>query len=451
MKKALRYLLGAALLLLVGLFIWAYFMVPLSVEGSMYLACAKLWAQGYQPFADFQWTDCPLGLGLLSVVYWLGGLNTSGYVILGLMCGLHLLNLFLLYQAMGQCKISLTGKLLGLIFYLLVLFSLNGLEVNLQPFVVCFGLLSLLALQKGHTVCSAVWLGVALLTMEHAILLLPAMLLLAYWKTDTSFIKYVGVLVAVFLVGYIAVAVLTGQPGWILQLDLFTIDRSSRLFTREFNLVIQVARLSFFFLFLVFVYWDEVALSVRQYCIVAWVVLGCMAAFMLLRTDMAIGMLALPWMALALGLLVTELSGKKWVAVAWVAVFLLPAFLMLREGMKLQFGQIRSEQRANLAELEGLFQKPTLTVPVFLRSSEYAFGPQVYSEVPNLIPVDLLHPQKEGEDRAESLWRQIKEADVVLMELNAFLHLNNGYNDEFWEALGDRTERSVGNFMLMER
>jgi hypothetical protein len=37
------------------------------------------------------------------------------------------------------------------------------------------------------------------------------------------------------------------------------------------------------------------------------------------------------------------------------------------------------------------------------------------------------------------------------MELNAFLHLNNGYNDEFWEALGDRTERSVGNFMLMER
>jgi hypothetical protein len=63
----------------------------------------------------------------------------------------------------------------------------------------------------------------------------------------------------------------------------------------------------------------------------------------------------------------------------------------------------------------------------------------------------LLHPQKEGEERAESLWRQIREADVVLMELNAFLHLNNGYNDELWEALGDRTERSVGNFMLMER
>ncbi|MBR6990366.1 MAG: hypothetical protein IKH95_11110 [Bacteroidaceae bacterium] len=450
MKKASIYLLGAALLL-VALFIWSYCMVPLSVEGSLTLACAKLWAQGYQPWTDFQWADCPLGLGIMSLVYCLGGINTSGYWFLELMCGLHLLNLFLLYLAMEHCKISTTGMLLGLIFYLMVLFSLNGLEVNLQPFAVCFGLLSLLALQKGHTVCSAVWLGVSLLTMEHAILLLPAMLLLAYWKTDASFIKYVGVLVAVFLVGYIAVAVLTGQPGWILQLDLFTIDRSSRLFTRESNLVIQVARLSFFFLFLVFVYWDEVALSVRQYCIVAWVVLGCMAAFMLLRTDMAIGMLALPWMALALGLLVTELSDKKWVAVVWVAVFLLPAFLMLREGKKLQFGQVRTEQRANLAELEGLFPKPTLTVPVFLRSSEYAFGPQVYSEVPNLVPVDLLHPQKEGEDRAESLWRQIKEADVVLMELNAFLHLNNGYNDELWEALGDRTERSVGNFMLMER
>ena len=95
MKKASSYLLGAVLILLVALFIWSYCMVPLSVEGSLTLASAKLWAQGYQPWTDFQWADCPLGLGIMSLVYWLGGINTSGYWFLGLMCGLHLLNLFL--------------------------------------------------------------------------------------------------------------------------------------------------------------------------------------------------------------------------------------------------------------------------------------------------------------------------------------------------------------------
>ena len=422
MKKASSYLLGAVFVLLVALFIWSYFMVPLSVEGSLTLACAKLWAQGYQPWTDFQWADCPLGLGIMSLVYWLGGINTSGYWFLGLMCGLHLLNLFLLYLAMEHCKISTTGILLGLIFYLVVLFSLNGLEVNLQPFAVCFGLLSLLALQKRDFTWSAAWLAVALLTQEHAILLLPALLLLAYWKKDSSFIKYVGVLLAVFAVGYVAVFIFTGQPGWLLQLDLFRIDPSSTLFVRESNLVIQLARFSFYFLFLVFIFWDEVALHTRRYTVVAWVVLFCLAGLMLLYTDMAMGMLLLP----------------------------LPGFLMLREVKKLQFGQLRTEQRANLAELENLFQKPTLTLPVFLRASEYTFGPQVYSEVPNLLPADLLNPQEKGENRLDYVLRQMKKADVVLMDLNAFLYMNNEHGDELWEALGDRTERSVGQFMLME-
>lgn len=450
MKKAYSYLLGAVFSFLVALFIWSYFMVPLSVEGSLTLACAKLWAQGYQPWTDFQWADCPLGLGIMSLVYWLGGINTSGYWFLGLMCALHLLNLFLLYRAMEHCKISTTGILLGLIFYLMVLFSLNGLEVNLQPFAVCFGLLSLLALQKRDFTWSAVWLAVALLTQEHAILLLPALLLLAYWKKESSFIKYVGVLLAVFAVGYVAIFILTGQPGWLLQLDLFRVDPSSTLFMREFNLVIQMARFSFYFLFLVFVFWDTVALHTRKYTVVAWVVLFCLAGLMLLYTDMAMGMLLLPWMALALGLLVTELSAKKWVAVVWVSVFLVPGFLMLREVKKLQFGQLRTEQRANLAELDSLFQKPTLTLPVFLRASEYTFGPQVYSEVPNLLPADLLNPQEKGENRLDYVLRQMKKADVVLMDLNAFLYMNNEHGDELWEALGDRTERSVGQFMLME-
>ena len=211
-----------------------------------------------------------------------------------------------------------------------------------------------------------------------------------------------------------------------------------------------MARFSFYFLFLVFVFWDEVALHTRKYTVVAWVVLFCLAGLMLLYTDMAMGMLLLPWMALALGLLVTELSTRKWVALVLISVFLVPGFLMLREVKKLQFGQLRTEQRANLVELESLFQKPTLTLPIFLRASEYTFGPQVYSEVPNLLPADLLNPQEKGENRLDFVLRQMKKADVVLMDLNAFLYMNNEHGDELWEALGDRTERSVGNFMLME-
>ena len=83
-------------------------------------------------------------------------------------------------------------------------------------------------------------------------------------------------------------------------------------------------------------------------------------------------------------------------------------------------------------------------------ASEYTFGPQVYSEVPNLLPADLLNPQEKGENRLDYVLRQMKKADVVLMDLNAFLYMNNEHGDELWEALGDRTERSVGQFMLME-
>ena len=75
---------------------------------------------------------------------------------------------------------------------------------------------------------------------------------------------------------------------------------------------------------------------------------------------------------------------------------------------------------------------------------------QVYSEVPNLLPADLLNPQEKGENRLDYVLRQMKKADVVLMDLNAFLYMNNEHGDELWEALGDRTERSVGQFMLME-
>ena len=174
---------------LVGIFILFWIisncLVPLSVEHGENVAAAKYMVQGLMPYQAFGLSETPIGIGILSVLYRIVGIEASSYWATGLMMGVHLLNGWMLWMLMLRLRVEKAFALFGLLFYGLLVYSSDGLMLNLEPMAVSFLLgASLLILQRTMPTLIMAGVGFALAVgcKAQAIALLPVLTAMVLWK-----------------------------------------------------------------------------------------------------------------------------------------------------------------------------------------------------------------------------------------------------------------------------
>ena len=185
MKSKSIILLGCLLgILLVGWLV-SNFIAPLSVEHGENVAFAKYMAQGLMPYQEFSMPETPVAIGILSGLFRMVGIEASSYWASGLLVLVHLLNGWLLWKLMMRVSVKKAFALFGLVIYLLLVYSTDGLMLNLEPFAVSFLLgACLLILQRGakSLVAASLCYALAVGCKAQALALLPVLAVMVLWK-----------------------------------------------------------------------------------------------------------------------------------------------------------------------------------------------------------------------------------------------------------------------------
>lgn len=425
---------------------------PLSVEHGELVAAAKYMAQGMMPYEAFSLQETPIGVGILSVLYQLVGIEASSYWATGLWIVVHLLNGWLLWKLMFRLGVTKVFALFGLVFYGLLVYSSDGLMLNMEPMAVSFLLgACLLILQRttrtlvGASLCFALALG----CKAQAIVLLPVLTAMVLWKGNRNQFRlekgllFVVLALALAAAGFMSISFMTQKADW--AEGLFPMQEvqpfqtwKSVLYSKLVYVVIQGGRCSLFFLLALPWAWKN--LSVHGKRCVGWAVLALIGYLCLFYFEIKVphGMLVYPWVVLALVHILQSLSNKYMVGALAVTVLIAPGLLTLREFQKLEGGKVKTEQQEELAALKKIIQKPGKAMVQFGDCVEYELGPQIFAELPQLRPLGMLE--------------EMSEADYIILTESGFSELSySEESDQFFECISERKSYGTGSYMIYVR
>lgn len=452
MKSKSIILTGCLLGILVVFWLVSNLIAPLSVEHGELVAAAKYMAQGMMPYEAFSLQETPIGVGILSVLYQLVGIEASSYWATGLWIVVHLLNGWLLWKLMFRLGVTKVFALFGLVFYGLLVYSSDGLMLNMEPMAVSFLLgACLLILQRttrtlvGASLCFALALG----CKAQAIVLLPVLTAMVLWKGNRNQFRlekgllFVVLALALAAAGFMGISFMTQKADW--AEGLFPMQEvqpfqtwKSVLYSKLVYVVIQGGRCSLFFLLALPWAWKN--LSVHGKRCVGWAVLALIGYLCLFYFEIKVphGMLVYPWVVLALVHILQSLSNKYVVGALAVAVLIAPGLLTLREFQKLEGGKVKAEQQEELAALKKIIQKPGKAMVQFGDCVEYELGPQIFAELPQLRPLDMLE--------------EMSEADYIILTESGFSELSySEESDQFFECISERKSYGTGSYMIYVR
>lgn len=439
-------------------------LAPLSVENGVFVSLAKYMAQGLTPYADFQLGETPLGIALLSGVYKVLGTETSGYAGLAFIALVHGLNFFLLGKLMKRVSLKPMALLVGLFFYFFLVYSSDGVMMNLEPMAVSFILGCCLLILKRTRL--GLWLGAACMVLAVAckwqsIVLLPVMLVLVFWQGKRNEFKpekgllFLAITVVGILIGGMGIAVLTQQPDWYMQLvppQEEVIFPQEVWYERLTYLVIQGGRCSLFFWLLIPFFWKKLSVHGKRFAGLSVLAFVCYLPLLLVEIKVPNGMLVYPFVAVAFAQLFQAIPNRKVAAVLAVLVCILPAGLSGREFLKLEGGKLKAQQQEELATLKQVIEKPGKAVVLFDDCYEYDLGPQIFSELSHIRPVYLktsrlgLESQPNEQD---SLIGQIQEADYLIMNEEGFSVLSYSASSElFFEVISACKSYGTGSYLI---
>lgn len=445
-------LTGCLLGILVVFWLVSNLIAPLSVEHGELVAAAKYMAQGMMPYEAFSLQETPIGVGILSVLYQLVGIEASSYWATGLWIVVHLLNGWLLWKLMFRLGVTKVFALFGLVFYGLLVYSSDGLMLNMEPMAVSFLLgACLLILQRttrtlvGASLCFALALG----CKAQAIVLLPVLTAMVLWKGNRNQFRlekgllFVVLALALAAAGFMGISFMTQKADW--AEGLFPMQEvqpfqtwKSVLYSKLLYVVIQGGRCSLFFLLALPWAWKN--LSVHGKRCVGWAVLALIGYLCLFYFEIKVphGMLVYPWVVLALVHILQSLSNKYVVGALAVAVLIAPGLLTLREFQKLEGGKVKAEQQEELAALKKIIQKPGKAMVQFGDCVEYELGPQIFAELPQLRPLGMLE--------------EMSEADYIILTESGFSELSySEESDQFFECISERKSYGTGSYMIYVR
>ena len=452
MKSKSIILLGCLLgILLVGWLV-SNFIAPLSVEHGENVAFAKYMAQGLMPYQEFSMPETPVAIGILSGLFRMVGIEASSYWASGLLVCVHLLNGWLLWKLMMRVSVKKAFALFGLVIYLLLVYSTDGLMLNLEPFAVSFLLgACLLILQRGakSLVAASLCYALAVGCKAQALALLPVLAVMVLWKGSKNTFRlekgllFVATTLGLVAAGYMGICSLSQETAWAeglfpMQEVGFFQTWKHVLLNKLVYVVIQGGRCGLFFLLALPWAWKH--LSVHGKRCVYWAILAlcCYLGLFYFKVKVSHGMLVYPFVILALVHILQSLTNKYVVGALGVAVFIAPSLLSIREFQKLDMGQAKVEQQEELMALKEIIQKPGKALVQFGDCAEYELGPQILAEFPLLQPITSI--------------LDIKEADYIILTEEGFSELSySRESDLLFECISEMKSYGTGNYMVYVR
>lgn len=452
MKSKSIILLGCLLgILLVGWLV-SNFIAPLSVEHGENVAFAKYMAQGLMPYQEFSMPETPVAIGILSGLFRIVGIEASSYWASGLLVCVHLLNGWLLWKLMMRVSVKKAFALFGLVIYLLLVYSTDGLMLNLEPFAVSFLLgACLLILQRGakSLVAASLCYALAVGCKAQALALLPVLAVMVLWKGSKNTFRlekgllFVATTLGLVAAGYMGICSLSQETAWAEGLfpmqEVGFFQTWKHVFLNKLvYVVIQGGRCGLFFLLALPWAWKH--LSVHGKRCVYWAILAlcCYLGLFYFKVKVSHGMLVYPFVILALVHILQSLTNKYVVGALGVAVFIAPSLLSIREFQKLDMGQAKVEQQEELMALKEIIQKPGKALVQFGDCAEYELGPQILAEFPLLQPITSI--------------LDIKEADYIILTEEGFSELSySRESDLLFECISEMKSYGTGNYMVYVR
>lgn len=426
--KSLNILCGAAALLMVAFFLYSFWIAPFSVQHGYYVGAAKLMAQGLIPFRDFNIMDMPLGIWIISLIYRIVGVNTSGNAAVILMMMVNAMNFFLIFLLLKRIHIQSTFRWFGLFFYVCILYSTKALMVNLEPLCVFFLLLSLLFVHnrtKVDYLCAALCFTLSALCEYHVLIMSPVLFLLVllpikskkmHWKESLSFL---GFFFIIFAIAFLIVMVICSESNIIRHFDL-RISVLERVKNYLLYAVILGARCSLYFILPGVVSFGFVRKRTRVYTWLALFAYLLSVVLLLLHSDNAWGQFLYPFIIMAFASGMQDFTEKnKYYSLIYLSCLVIPGYLGLRDFQKLDYGDLKEEQSTYLEIVNETFQG-TKTMAVFAyRCYDYEMASQVFSEVRNVHPSNLKNTQWGLNDwdlnQYDEATAAMKEANIIVM------------------------------------
>lgn len=452
MKSKSIILLGCLLgILLVGWLV-SNFIAPLSVEHGENVAFAKYMAQGIMPYQEFSMPETPVAIGILSGLFRMVGIEASSYWASGLLVCVHLLNGWLLWKLMMRVSVKKAFAFFGLVIYLLLVYSTDGLMLNLEPFAVSFLLgACLLILQRGakSLVAASLCYALAIGCKAQALAMLPVLAVMVLWKGSKNEFRlekgllFVATTLGLVAAGYMGICCLSQEAAWTKGLfpmkEVGLLQTWKHVFLNKLvYVVIQGGRCGLFFLLALPWAWKH--LSVHGKRCVYWAILAlcCYLGLFYFKVKVSHGMLVYPFVILALVHILQSLTNKYVVGALGVAVFIAPSLLSIREFQKLDMGQAKVEQQEEFMALKEIIQKPGKALLQFGDCAEYELGPQILAEFPLLQPITSI--------------LDIKEADYIILTEEGFSELSySRESDLLFECISEMKSYGTGNYMVYVR
>lgn len=452
MKSKSIILMGCLLGIWVVFWLISNGMAPLSVEHGENVAAAKYMAQGLLPYQAFNLSEVPVGISLLSVLYRIAGIEASSYWATGLWIFVHLLNGWLLWKLMLRLSVNQAFALFGLLFYGLLVYSSDGLMLNLEPIAVSFLLgTNLLILQRKtkSLAAAAICYVLALGCKAQAIALLPVLTVMVLWKGSKSQFQLEKGLLFVMMVlvlagaGFMGISMVSQHMEWAKGLfpmqEIGPFDTwKSVLLDKLVYVVIQGGRCSLFFLLALPWVWKKLSIHGKRCVGWAFLALICYLGLFYFEVKVSYGMLVYPWVVLALVHILQSISNKYVVTALGIAVLIAPGLLTVREFRKLEFGQVKAMQQEELVALKNIILEPGKAMVHFGDCVEYELGPQIFAEISLLRPMDANEP--------------ISEADYIILTESGFSEWSySNESDLFFECISERKSYGTGSYMVYVR
>lgn len=398
-NEKVNIVLGCLLAGMIGWLVYAYCIVPLSVEHGYYVTAAKLWAQGMTPWKDFSMQDAPGGIAVLGTMYRMIGIEASSYAASALMLLLHLGCVALLGGIMRKTGMGTTSVLFGLLLYVAVLFSSDALMMNMEPvstFLILCAVRELFSASRKGLAAAGLLFALAVTCKLQALIFLPVlyMMLPVVRKEDGS--SQLGRLFTVYVLGalvvmYAVVALSCGDILWVANVEWTTLEKVEKedVYAFLMNVVILTARCSIFFL-LLFPFVRK-GLDSREKHLLKIGLTAYLAVCLLfvLKCDMAYGMMAYPFIVLSVVVILQHVRREKLMAVVAVAMLVIPVALAVREFRKLDFGKIKKKQMEEIETVRMVVQDCKNAILLCNDCHEFDLGPQLFAEIPQLRPVNL--------------------------------------------------------------
>lgn len=438
-------------LLLVGWLV-SNLIAPLSVEHGENVAFAKYMAQGLMPYQEFRMSETPVAIGILSGLFRMVGIEASSYWGAGLLVLVHLLNGWLLWKLMSRMTVKKTFALFGLSIYLLLVYSSDGLMLNLEPFAVSFLLgTCLLILQRGtkSLVAASLCYALAVGCKAQAMAFLPVLTVMVLWRGSKNTLRlekgmlFVAMTLVLIAIGYMSVSFASQNAAW--TDGLFPMQKPDQfhtwkhvLYSKFAYVVIQGGRCSLFFLLALPWTWKRLSIHGKHCVYWAILALGCYFSLFYFEVKVSHGMFIYPFVVLALVHTLQSITNKYAVIALATAVFFTPFLLSFREFQKMDMGKIKADQQEEIVILKEIIPKPGTA---FIQIGDYEdrlLKALILAEFPLTKPLKPI--------------QEIREADYIILTEKGFTKLSNSYDfDIFIECISEMKSYGTSNYMVFVR